>query len=375
VTPWPTVRLGEICSFKYGQMPDVSERTSEGYPVFSGYRIVGYSNRYHYEEPQVVVVARGVGGTGDIKWSPPKCFLTNLAIAILVDSPEIDKTFLYYRLAATKLWGLRTGSAQAQITIRHLRDYELHVPPLLIQQKIAAVLSAYDELIENNIRRIKILEEMAQRIYREWFVDYRYPGHEDVPLVDSDLGSIPEGWEVRSLGDVSTVRGGTTATKAAFVESGYTAYSASGPDGLLTDFQVDGPGVVLSAVGARCGRTWYATGKWSSIANTLSIRPLDQVSTAEWLYFLTLGPDGWNKRGSAQPFIAINDVRARRVVVPATAVILRFTDSVMPIMAIADVLGTTNTNLIAARDLLLPRLISGEVDVSDLDIALPEAAA
>ena len=78
------------------------------------------------------------------------------------------------------------------------RRFEVPFPALGTQRKIAAILSAYDELIENNRRRIKILEEMAQRIYREWFVEFRYPGHENVPLVDSELGPIPQGWTVRS---------------------------------------------------------------------------------------------------------------------------------------------------------------------------------
>ncbi len=77
------------------------------------------------------------------------------------------------------------------------------LPPLPIQRKIAAILSAYDDLIENNTRRIALLEEMAQALYREWFVHFRFPGHESVPLVDSPLGPIPEGWQMAKLGEVA----------------------------------------------------------------------------------------------------------------------------------------------------------------------------
>jgi type I restriction enzyme, S subunit len=162
------VTLGDICSFKYGQMPTADDRASNGYPIFSGYRIVGYASRFHYSDSEIIVVARGVGGTGDIKWSPPFCFLTNLSIAILVTSHDVDKKFLYYRLASTKLWELRTGSAQAQITIDLLRRYRIALPPLSTQRKIAGIVSAYDDLIENNERRIKLLDDTAQSIYREW---------------------------------------------------------------------------------------------------------------------------------------------------------------------------------------------------------------
>ena len=85
------------------------------------------------------------------------------------------------------------------------QQIRLPLPPLTIQRKIAAILSAYDDLIENNNRRIKLLEEMAQRIYREWFVDFRYPGHENVQLVDSELGPIPQGWRVAAFADLAAI--------------------------------------------------------------------------------------------------------------------------------------------------------------------------
>src|SRR4051812_20986555 len=116
-TSWRKVELGQICSFKYGEMPDKTDLCETGYSVFSGYRIVGAAKRFHYEEPQIIVVARGVGGTGDVKMSPPFCFLTNLSIAVRPEDPNVNRAFLYYRLAGPKLWDLRTGSAQAQITI------------------------------------------------------------------------------------------------------------------------------------------------------------------------------------------------------------------------------------------------------------------
>jgi type I restriction enzyme S subunit len=202
---WPEYTLGDLCKFKYGQMPRKTDLCVDGYPVFSGYRIVGNATTYHYEEPEIIVVARGVGGTGDVKMSPPKCFLTNLSIVAKVVSSEVDKKFLYYRLAGPKLWELRTGSAQAQITIDRLQRYELHLPPLLTQRKIAAILSAYDDLIENNLRRIKILEEMAQNIYSEWFVKLRFPGHQHARFTDSPLGRIPEDWEEVNLLSVADV--------------------------------------------------------------------------------------------------------------------------------------------------------------------------
>ncbi|MBI2480573.1 MAG: restriction endonuclease subunit S [Planctomycetia bacterium] len=98
---------------------------------------------------------------------------------------------------------IATGSAQPNLNIPLLHSVPVPLPPLPTQRKIASILSAYDDLIENNTRRIAILEEMAQAIYREWFVNFRFPGHENVKLVDSPLGQIPEGWEATTVGDLA----------------------------------------------------------------------------------------------------------------------------------------------------------------------------
>ena len=101
--------------------------------------------------------------------------------------------------------GHSTGATVKSSKHENIRNLELPKlpPPLPTQRKIAAVLSAYDDLIENNTRRIKILEEMASAIYREWFVEFRFPGHEGVEMVESELGLIPQGWEVKQLGEVA----------------------------------------------------------------------------------------------------------------------------------------------------------------------------
>ena len=105
------------------------------------------------------------------------------------------------------------GTTREALTKEIIGNFEIPLPPLPTQRKIAAVLSAYDDLIENNTRRIEILEEMARAIYREWFIEFRFPGHEQVPMVESELGLIPQGWEVKSLGDVtSVITKGTTPT-------------------------------------------------------------------------------------------------------------------------------------------------------------------
>ena len=135
-------------------------------------------------------------------------------------NPNYLFSFLRSDLFRNQVESFVIGSAQPNFGPSHLKMMEIPVPPLPTQRKIAAVLSTYDDLIENNTRRIEILEEMAQAIYREWFVEFRFPGHEQVPMVDSELGLIPQGWEVKQLGEMCHVIMGLSPKSEFYNETG-----------------------------------------------------------------------------------------------------------------------------------------------------------
>lgn len=122
-----TVRFGDIATFKYGKMPKKDKISVEGYPLFSGYQIVGYYPEKMFDEPQIIVVARGVGGCGDIKYTPSNCYLTNLSIAITSNDSAFED-YLYRLLKNTDMKILNTGSAQPQITVDSLQKFEIEIP-------------------------------------------------------------------------------------------------------------------------------------------------------------------------------------------------------------------------------------------------------
>lgn len=134
----------------------------------------------------------------------------------------------------------------------------------------------------------------------------------------------PSTWRRATLGDVADVNwGDTSVTKASYVSAGYTAYSASGPDGLLPYADFDRTGVVLSAIGANCGRTWLARGKWSCIKNTIRFWSTDEGVDTEFLYWLTRNGTLWRKSGTAQPFISQRDARSTPIAYPSVVEQLR----------------------------------------------------
>lgn len=142
-----TVRsLGSFSEMKYGKMPNKKMSSDKGkYPIFSGYRVVGYCDECNIGEQQLVVVARGVGGTGDVKLSPGACFLTNLSIAVSVDESVALKKYLYYYFLKNNLRYLDSGSAQSQITIGDLKNVEVPLPSIETQKKVVSILDAIDE--------------------------------------------------------------------------------------------------------------------------------------------------------------------------------------------------------------------------------------
>jgi type I restriction enzyme S subunit len=128
---WKIVQLGEISDFKYGKMPKKDKIKDTGYPIFSGYGIVGYYDEFMFENEMLILVARGVGGTGDVKLSPCRCYLTNLSIAFLLYE-EKHKYFLYQQYQYKNLRELDTGAAQSQITIENLKRHKTILPSIKI---------------------------------------------------------------------------------------------------------------------------------------------------------------------------------------------------------------------------------------------------
>ena len=148
-------------------------------------------------------------------------FQKSVAI-IKPDQGKVLPKWLYYSLLGNKnaLIAWAGGTAQKNLLLRDMRAFKIDVPPLSTQLKITSILSAYDDLIENNTRRIEILEEMARMIYQEWFVKFSFPGHKKVKMVDSKLGKIPEGWMIKKLQDICELVMGQSPKSEFYNEKG-----------------------------------------------------------------------------------------------------------------------------------------------------------
>src|SRR6266487_1637132 len=219
---WKSVKLKELCrEITVGFVgPMATKYAEKGIPFLRSQNIQPFrlelssikfiSPEFHKKLKKsalypgdVVVVRTGYPGTACV--IPPKLPVSNCAdLVIFRPSSQLDPHYLTYmfnsNLGRSRVAGNLVGVAQQHFNIGVAKEMVINIPPLPTQHKIASILSAYDDLIENNTRRIAILEEMAQSLYREWFVHFRFPGHEKKRLVESELGLIPEGWEVKAVG-------------------------------------------------------------------------------------------------------------------------------------------------------------------------------
>ncbi len=295
----------------------------------------------------------------------------------------------------------RSGVAQPQLPICDIKRMRISIPSLPEQYVITSILSAYDDLIENNTRRIQILEEMAQLIYREWFVNFRFPGHEKVRFVNSKLGKIPEGWEVVQLGEVlesiesgSRPKGGIDSSErevpsiGAENVLGLGRYDFNKEKYVSREFyenmrkgKVQSGDVLLYKDGAKIGRkSMFRDGfphEVCCINEHVFILRTNSRCSQNYLYFYLDRPDITQKiinlnTNAAQPGINQAGVKSLPILLPPKELIELFDNKVEPLLGLLFNLAKKNQTLRKKRDLLLPKLISGEIDVSNLEIIVKE---
>ena len=332
----------------------------------------------------------------------------NQDLKALQCAPNVDQKFLFHWLQGKSYEILGIADEAAHGTKRlqtdRLQNFPLHLPPLPLQRKIATILSAYDDLIENNRRRIEILEEMARSLYREWFVNFRFPGHEQVKMVDSELGLIPEGWEVKQLGnivlEIIDYRGKTPKKLGSdWSESGILAISAKNiKQGKLINLDKSNfvdealynkwmkselkQGDILMTSEAPLGELYYLVKhqKFCLSQRVYSIRANPDIIKPSILFSALYSPliqEQIYARQSGTTVLGIRQTELRKVPVIVPSINLQTSASQIldDLFKSIETLQRKNANLRQTRDLLLPKLISGEIDVENLDINTGEIAA
>jgi putative type-1 restriction enzyme mjaXP specificity protein len=281
--------------------------------------------------------------------------------SIICNKDLITPLFLYYYIKANldyiKLFG--TGATFPEISGAAMKKIKIQIPSLPIQQKIASILSTYDTLIENNNRRIRLLEQMAENLYKEWFVRFRFPGHEKME------NGLPKKWKIKRYEDELNIRYGKGLATEQLQEKGYPVFGSNGQIGFYKSYMYDKPQILISCRGASSGVVNISLPKSFITSNSLVCeRNNSTESEFEYLkyYFLNTNLMQY-QTGSAQPQITINNIKRLKLLIPEINVQRKFSKRVKAIDSEIFNLQHQNTLLTRQRDLLLPRLMSGKLEV------------
>ena len=373
---------------------DLTRFVPEGFAFVSEEQATNYKAQ-HVRGGDLVFTCWGtVGQVGIIPVNGPfqEYIISNKQLKLRPNLEISDPVYLFFYFAGPKMvqhiLGKAIGAAVPGINLGILKGLPVVLPPLPLQRRIAGILSAYDELIENSQRRIRILEAMALAIYREWFVHFRFPGHEKLPRVTSHVGHIPQGWEVKPLSALCSrmESGGTPKRKSPeYWTDGSIDWFKTGElwDGFLfgseekitergqreSNARIFEPGTILMAIygSPTVGRMGIVTRPSSCNQAALGLVADTKQISQMFLYFVLLSLRAHFNglaQGAAQQNISKEKVATAVALAPPRSLVAAFDRLAEPTFDQIQTLQRQVQNLRRTRDLLLPRLLSGQINVN-----------
>lgn len=398
---WEKKQLDECCEITSSKRIFYSEYTDFGIPFYRSKEIIESSQGQTISEPLYITEEKY--NEIKTKFSVPKAgdmLLTSvgtIGIPYIVKDTDcfyfkdgnltwfknfndfLESKFLFYWIKSAEGFGVLNnttiGSSQKALTISALKQIEIPCPPIKIQRKIINILSSYDELIDNNKKQIKLLEEAAQRLYKEWFVDLRFPGYEDVKIVDG----VPEGWTEGTLGDIAYNAGENEKKEHRDNYSFYLpidclpskslAYidtnEATMAESSLVAFKTND--ILFGAMRPYFHKVVIARGKGLT-RSTCFVINAKECSVWSFLVMLLFSEDTINYAtrisvGTTMPYVRWKDFVQMPVLIPTEIVCIEFGKQFIPISEKIGKLAEQNIRLRQARDRLLPKLMSGEIEV------------
>ena len=404
-----TITIGDLGTIITGKTPPTTNKNYYGdYAVFIKPTDISEQCKFTYETeemysklaaekyessliPKGAICVPCIGTIGTkMTMAPCDCY-TNQSINSIVCNENYDNEYVYYLiknfLPGLKAYNLGTASGREYVSKSNFEKIELVAEQdKTIQKKIGEFLSRYDSLIENYQKQIKLLEEAAQRLYKEWFVDLRFPGHENTKIIDG----VPEGWEKKTIDDVTCkVTTGLNPRKNFVLGKGsnyYVTIKNMADNTLFLDDRCDRVDnealekinkrsdlkigdILFSGIGTigRVALVDIPANNWNVSESVFTLR-VNDIVTKEFLYLMLLSPDMQNycqsnAHGAAQKGIRMADLKAYSFNLPPFGVIQKFTNLVTPTIKKVSSIRNQIRLLTEARDRLLPKLMGGEIAV------------
>ncbi|MFG1419981.1 restriction endonuclease subunit S [Xanthobacter sp. V0B-10] len=394
---WRTEKLGDIARFKTGKLDSNAAVLDGKYPFFTCSQETLRTNTFSFDTECVLLAGNNAAGIFPLKYFDGKFDAYQRTYIITPLKKDIlHIRFLYYslRLKLSEFRSISTGAATKFLTLGILNEAQIRIPSLKIQRRIASILGAYDDLIEVNRRRIAVLEEMARGLFEEWFVRFRFPGHEVLPIEDTPDGSLPTGWSWGTASDLLLFDPRTRVPREGekpFIPMGHLDTSTS----LIAEPETrDGN----SGSKFQNGDTLFAritpcleNGKTGLVRNLPGPDGVGFGSTEfivmrggragpAFTYCLSRLPAfrdhaRMSMSGASGRQRARTDSVADFVIAipPMNNLFDLFEKAAWPMLELVGQIGSSNERLAASRDLLLPRLISGQLSVAQAERELEAA--
>ena len=382
MSEWKKVKLGEICErVTSGGTPKANVSSYYNPPTIPwlktkevNYCRITETENYISEEglknssaklisPNSVINAMyGQGDTaGRIAINKIPLATNQACCNLTIDKSKADYEFIYYQLCTLydKLVSLKAGAAQPNLNARIIKNLEIIMPSLPIQHRIASILSRYDSLIENYQKQIKLLGEAAQRLYKEWFIDLHFPGHENTNIIDG----VPEGWEKKKVGDITPIITGKKDANFGTPDGEYPFFTCSQEPIKAPSFSFDCAAVLLAGNGDFNVKLYR--GRFEAYQRTYVLSPY--IDSHLYLLFYTISANmtklAAGSSGSTIKFLTKGMIDGINLNVPNDEILRSFNKKVEPIQSSRESLQSQLRLLTEARDRLLPKLMSGEITI------------
>lgn len=370
------IRLSDLIVIKNGK--DHQALAHGEYPVYGSGGIMRYASEYLYDGEVILLPRKGT--LSNIQFVKGKFWTVDTTYYAIVNKDKADAYYLYYHLNHLDLSGLDSGASIPSMTSRTYYSIKIDLPDLATQKKIAAIMFTYDSLIKANNRRIELLEQAAQELYKEWFVRFRFPGHENTKFENG----LPEGWQIKCMNEFCYVTDGTHDTpkpvdigiplvtgkciSLGFVDFN-AAYNISEIDheNIKKRSGLKSGDILFSNIGTVGNCCIVDYDREFSVKNVIIFKPKTMRDTAYLYYWMTSsamqGIFGAQTNGASQQFVGLTFMRRHKLLVPKDDILDAFAAEVLPIIEQKRLLHQKNLNLATQRDMLLPRLMSGKLEV------------
>ena len=358
MSEWKKVKLGEILDFFNGKAIKVGEGSI---PIYGSNGIIGNTNQSLY--CNAIIIGRVGAYCGSVAFCNKDFWASDNTIVV---KPKDDNNipFCYYLLSTMDLNRFAGGAAQPLLTQTTLKSLETFFPSVTTQHRIATILSRYDTLIENYQKQIRLLEEAAQRLYKEWFVELRFPGHENTKMVDG----LPEGWERKPVDSIYSIKYGKNLSTKLISENGeYPVYGANGVIGYYDKANCHEQVVLITSRGNGSGDVLMTYHKDAFITNnSFVVTPMEEYRHCQMTFtyhFLKSANFRSVRTGAAQPQLTNQSIHTVDVLLPSQELIVEFCKKTKHNNELIISAKNQIRLLTEARDRMLPRLMGGEMEV------------